>query len=162
MSKLQELTQFLKAHLPERLFHQEFASEMDSIEYLRAHKVISENQYQLQIQRYSAVISWGRFPYRDVDAGVIGALIEAFLAEHLIENEFYPQIELTEPTMDVDIIDDEVAIVVIEVQLYDPVVLIEDENGIIPLNGKKWRLDKSSITFAEEWDLVTKRGDDEG
>lgn len=146
MSKLQQLTDFLKKNLPEGVCSVEFSSEMDSIQFIPAQRDLGNGQYRMHIQQYDALISWGRFPYKRVDPRYIGLLIEAWLNE----NDDVDDIQLDLKPFDMDIeINDNTAIVVVEIQMAEYVNMREDENGIVPMDGKRWTLCEPEIWFAE-------------
>lgn len=158
MTRLQKLTAFLRANLPEPVFATEFSSEMDDIEFKPAHSDLGEDdlgneQYQMLTQEYDAVISWGRWPYRDVDARYIPILIEAWHQE--LETDFTePDFECEQPSMSVDVIDDNIAMVIVTIKLSDALVLKEDEKGLVPFNGKRWSLANPEVLFAENIDVI--------
>lgn len=151
MSKLQRLTQFLKANLPERVWKTEFTSEMDEIQFIPAQKEVGLDQYQMLIQKFEAVIAWGRFPYRELDPRYIPLLINAWLAEQ--DNALgESNIEQELPSMTVDV-DEDTAVVVVTLALAEPIVMKEDTTGIVPFDGKKWSIVDPQIGFAEHADI---------
>ena len=153
MSKLQSLTNFLKANLPERVCKVEFTSEMDEIQFIPAHKEVGIDQYQMMIQQFDAVIGWGRFPYRDLDPRYIPLLIYAWLSEQ--DNELGDSnLEQEPPSMTVDV-DEETAVVVVTISLAEPIVVKEDPNGIVPFGGKKWSIVDAEIWFAEHAEIYS-------
>ncbi|HGN0432481.1 TPA: phage tail protein [Proteus mirabilis] len=158
MTRLQKLTAFLRANLPESVFATEFSSEMDEVVFSMAHDDQGEDeagkkQYQILTQEYDAVIAWGRWPYREIDVRYIPVLIEAWRQE--LETDFTePDFDEEPPKMDVDVIDDYIAVVVVTIKLSDAIVLKEDENGIVPFDGKRWSLANPEVLFAENIDVI--------
>ncbi|MGO3882261.1 MAG: phage tail protein [Proteus vulgaris] len=159
MTRLQKLTAFLRENLPESLFATEFSSEMDEVVFSMAHDDQGEDeagnkQYQILTQEYEAVIAWGRWPYRKIDARYIPVLIEAW--HQNLETDFTePDFEYEQPTMNIDVIDDEIAMIVVSIKLSDAIVLKEDENGMVPLDDKRWSLANPEVLFAENIDVIT-------
>ncbi|MCC8375363.1 phage tail protein [Photorhabdus sp. HUG-39] len=148
MSKLHHLTAFLRENLPERLCKIEFTSEMDEIRFIPAQRDLGLGQYQMFIQQYEAVIAWGRFPYREFDPRYVPLLIDVWLTEQ--GNELGDaNLEPERPAMTVEV-DEETAVVVVSLSLSEPVVMREDKNGIVPFEGKRWRLADTEIWFAEK------------
>lgn len=153
MTRFQSLTAFLRANLPASVFATEFSSEMDEIIFKRAHNDLGENQYQILTQEYDAVIAWGRWPYNDIDARYIPVLIEAWYQE--LETDFTePDFDDEPPSISVDVIDDYIAMVVVNIKLSEAIVLKEDENGIVPFDGKRWSLANPEVLFAENIDVI--------
>ncbi|EPJ4280585.1 TPA: phage tail protein [Proteus mirabilis] len=153
MTRLQKLTAFLRANLPEPVFATEFSSEMDNITFKRAHNDLGEKQYQILTQEYDAVIAWGRWPYREIDTRYIPVLIEAWYQD--LETDFTePDFDDEPPTIDVDVIDDDIAMVVVTLKLSDAIVLKEDEKGLVPFDGKRWSLANPEVLFAENIDVI--------
>ncbi|WP_368924915.1 phage tail protein [Providencia sp. 1709051003] len=153
MSKLQSLTKFLKANLPERVCQVEFTSETDEIQFIRAHKDLGLDQYQMMIRQCDALISWGRFPYRQIHPDYIPLLIDAWASEQ--DNELgNSNIEQEPPSMTVDV-DDETAVIVVSISFAEPVVMKEDPNGIVPFDGKRWSLANTEFGYAEHAEIYS-------
>lgn len=152
MSKLQQLTDFLKKNLPDGVCTVEFSSEMDSIQFITAQRDLGNGQYQMHIQQYSAVIAWGRFPYKKVDPRYIGILIDAWLNENDDIDDL--QLDLDRPSMNVDVNDEHQAVVIVELQLAESVTMREDKNGIVPMDGKRWTLCDPTHWVAEEYEIT--------
>ena len=157
MTRLQKLTAFLRANLPESLFATEFSSEMDELVFKRAHRDLGKDesnkeQYQILTQEYDAVIAWGSWPYREIDTRYIPVLIEAWYQE-LKTDLTEPDFDDEPPTIDVDV-DEDIAMVVVTLKLSDAIVLKEDENGLVPFDGKRWSLANPEVLFAENIDVI--------
>lgn len=153
MTKLQSLTHFLKANLPERVCQVEFTSEMDEIQFIRAHKNLGLNQYQMMIRQCDALISWGRFPYREIHPDYIPLLIDAWASEQ--DNELGDSNIVQEPpSMTVDV-DDETAVVIVSISFSEPVVMKEDPHGIVPFDGKRWSITNTQIGYAEHAEIYS-------
>ena len=155
MSKLQQLTDFLKKNLHEGVCSVEFSSEMDSIQFIPAQRDLGNGQYRMHIQQYDAVIAWGRFPYKQVDPRYIGILIDAWLNETDDIDDI--QLDLDRPSMDVDVIDEHQAVVIIQLQLAENVNMREDENGIVPMDGRRWVLCEPEYWVAEDSEIIGSR-----
>lgn len=151
MSKLKQLTDFLKKNLPDGVCAVEFSSEMDSIQFIPAQRDLGNGQYRMHIQQYDAVIAWGRFPYKQVDPRYIGILVDAWLNESDDIDDI--QLDLARPSMDVDVIDEHQAVVIIQLQLAENVNMREDKKGIVPMDGKRWTLCDPEHWVAEEADI---------
>lgn len=153
MNKLQSLTKFLKENLPQRVCSIEFKSEMDEIQYIRAHRDLGLDQYQMMIRQSEAVISWGRFPYREIHPDYIPVLIDAWASEQ--DNELGDSnIEQEPPSMIVEV-DDETAVIIVSISLSEPVVMKEDPSGYVPFDGKRWSLVSTQFWYAEHADVYS-------
>ncbi|WP_340618518.1 phage tail protein [Xenorhabdus entomophaga] len=148
MSKLQQLTAFLRENLPERICETEFSSEMDEIRFIPAQRDLGLGQYQFFIQQYEAIIAWGRFPYRECDPRNIPLLIDIWLTE---QGDGFNEanVEQERPALTVEV-DDNTAVVVVSLSLAEPVVIREDPQGMIPFDGKRWSLADAEVWFAEQ------------
>lgn len=133
----------------------EFSSEMDSIQFIPAQRDLGNGQYRMHIQQYSAVIAWGRFPYKQTDPRYIGILIDAWLNETDDIDDI--QLDLNRPSMDVDVNDEHQAVVVVELQLAENVNMREDEGGIVPMDGRRWTLCEPENWIAEEAEITGSR-----
>ncbi|CVA41824.1 phage tail protein [Serratia marcescens] len=150
MSKLETLTAFLQANLPARVANLGFSSDMEEVSFINAQKDLGLNQYQMAVMEYEAVLSWGRFPYRQFDPRNLCALLLAWLIENadqgLIEQGFEPVL----PELAIVVTDDKTALVEIALKMAEPLTLTQDEEGLIPFDGKRWRLADPEIWWALE------------
>ncbi|WP_092510873.1 phage tail protein [Xenorhabdus mauleonii] len=154
MSKLQQLTIFLRENLPECISKTEFTSEMGKISFIQAQKDLGLGQYQMFIQKYNAMMTWRNFPHKACDPRYIPLLIDAWLME---QNDTPGTSILAQerPTMTVKTsvnegtANEETAIVMVSLPLSETVIMREDKNGIVPFDGKRWLLATPEIWFAE-------------
>lgn len=139
MSQIDSLTDFFKQHMPPRAM-QSFSSEIDGMKTLPAAKDYGLGQRRLSIIRYDAVLSWERYPFREYDPRTLMALLEAWLAG--TERELLWQAGITDadPDWDIGVIDDKSAVVVVTLPMAEELVIVQDEHGVIPLEGMMWRL----------------------
>ncbi|STB15101.1 P2 phage tail completion protein R (GpR) [Citrobacter freundii] len=107
-------------------------------------------QYRQAVIRYDAVISWQRFPYRLCPPQLLMSLLAAWLDE--ADRELLDEVGLTEaePDWDVSVEDEETATIVLTVPMAEELVIREDENGVIPWQGKRW-----SLVNPEVWIAIT-------
>ncbi|MHA3541208.1 phage tail protein [Yersinia enterocolitica] len=146
MSKLQSLTAFVQGNLPQRLRKLEFNSDMDELRFIPAQRDLGLDQYQLALMQFDAVLSWGRFPYRDYDPRNLCALLLVWMIENT--PDYGPEPEL--PSIDIDVIDDKTATVVVSMGLTESLSIKKDEAGDIPFQGAKWRLTDPELWLATE------------
>jgi len=152
MTQLDELYRFVDSNLPDRLMDTTGADAwMDDIELIHAAKAMGlneqgKNQRRIQVRRYNATLAWERWPYRQYDPDVLFSLVDVWLIEH--SNEHYNKLELDPPAVFVQLMDDGNAIITITVPLADDIVLVEDENGVIPLQGKLYSVAPAQVSVA--------------
>lgn len=149
MSQLDALTTFVTQNLPKRVM-QGFDSFMDEISFISAQRDLGEGQYQLAVMQFDAVLSWDRWPYRECDPRNLCALLLVWLTEQDEQPFMDAGLDRELPALDVDVDDQGTAIVVVSIKLAESLAIIEDDNGIIPFDGKKWRLTEPEIWFATE------------
>lgn len=153
MSKLKSLTDFLKANLPPRTCDIEFLSEADEIQYISAHRDLGLEQYQMLIKQTSAIISWGRFPYREINPDYIPLLIDAW--KSIQDDELGDSnIEQSPPSLTVEV-DEITAVIIVDITFSEPLVVKEDQNGIVPFDGKRWSLVNTEFGYAEHAEIYS-------
>ena len=147
MTQLADLTGFIEANLPPRA-RVPFTSDMDDISLLPCVRALGRGQICTQVRKYTAYLRWDAWPYRELDPDLVFSLVESWLNDH--GGELRETVAPGNPDVDVEVDDEnEVAWMEISLPLADPVVLIEDENGPIPRNGKRYRLGEPEIWVAE-------------
>lgn len=160
MSLINQLTLFLKENLPPELFRgQKFTSFTDSIELKRQFKVITKEKLeQLQggIITYDAVLEFEDWPYRNINPQLLFLLVNVWI-EQLPDSDNY---EINEnPTLDVDVVDEQTADITVSVKVTENLYMIEDEKGQIPFKGKRYRIDNPVIWYnPENIEVITENG----
>lgn len=149
MSQLDALTTFVTQNLPSRVM-QGFDSFMDEISFISAQRDLGEGQYQLAVMQFDAVLSWERWPYRECDPKNLCALLLVWQTEQDEQPFMDAGLDRELPTLDVDVIDQDTATVVVSVKGASSLTIVEDGNGIIPFDGKRWRLAEPEIWVATE------------
>ncbi|WP_086112527.1 phage tail protein [Xenorhabdus beddingii] len=147
MSKLQQLTAFLRENLPEFICETDFSSEVEEIRFIQAQRDLGLGQYQMFIQKYKAVIKWASFPSKEHDPRYIPLLIDAWLTGQ--DDEFGNVAQEQERPMMTVKTNEETTAIVVSLSLSEPVIMREDKNGIVPFDGKRWLLASPEIWFAE-------------
>ena len=146
MSLIHELTTFLKENLPTPIFRgQKFSSFMDNLEIDRCFSLITNSPAQQLIcakLKYDAVITFDEFPYRTYDPALVFALVMAWLESKNSNDERFDGIN---PDIDVSENDEQTAYLMISVPLFEEITLIENENGSIPHNGRRYQLGATDI-----------------
>ncbi|EOD4100859.1 TPA: phage tail protein [Yersinia enterocolitica] len=145
MSQIESLTAFLTENLPERAM-QQFESAIDSASIMTVPKGLGLDQRRLGIFRYHAVLNWGAFPYRICAPAEVYALVLVWLDSY--RNEIYDELELAEPTVDIEFDEENSSPLEIVVELADSINIRVDENGSIPFKGQRWSLVNPEIMIA--------------
>ncbi|MFS7361454.1 phage tail protein [Rahnella inusitata] len=149
VSQLDSLTAFLKGCVPKRAM-QSFTSEMTSLKTIPAGKSMGMEQERLSVIRYDAELIWERFPFRECDPRLMMALLEVWLASDSAERELFSQVGITnaDPDWDIELIDEETAIVTVTVPMAEQLIIVPDDKGAIPYQGKQYRLADAEIWTA--------------
>ncbi len=146
MSKLHSLTVFVQDNLPQRLRKLEFNSDMDALRFIPAQRDLGLDQYQLALMQFDAVLSWGRFPYRDYDPRNLCAWLLVWMIENAPDHGPVPEL----PSIDIDVIDDKTAMVVVSMGITESLSIAKDPAGDIPFMGARWRLTDPQLWLATE------------
>ncbi|MEX3171577.1 phage tail protein [Serratia quinivorans] len=146
MSQLSELTAFMTERLPPRV--RGFDSWMDNQKLTPALKNLGKGQRRIGITTYDGVLEWDKFPYRELDPAVLFALVLSWLMEGA--NDARSDLNLDNPDVEVELYDEESALVTITVPLVDEIVLLPNSNGEIPLDGESWGVVDPTYDHAEE------------
>ncbi|MFV7361054.1 phage tail protein [Citrobacter portucalensis] len=146
-TQLDSLTAFFRANVPPRA-QQGFSSLMDEMRVVPAAKDLGQGQYRQAVIRYSALLSWERFPYRLCAPQLLVALMEAWLDDY--GSEVMDELGITdaEPDWDISVEDEETATVVLTMPLVEELVIKQDGNGAIPWRGERWSLAEPEVWTA--------------
>ena len=148
-SQLELLTSFIKSEMPPRAM-QSFTSEMTGLKTIPAARDMGLGQVQLSVIRYDAELIWERFPYRECDPRLLMALLEVWQATDTEDRDLFGQVGITnaDPDWDIELIDEEAAIVSVTVPMAERLIIVPDENGQIPYQGGRYRLADPEIWTA--------------
>ncbi|WP_413740829.1 phage tail protein [Sodalis sp. RH18] len=147
MSQLTELTTFLKTHLPERV--KEFDSYMDEIRLVMGRKDGDRNREQTRIglTTYDGVVMWDKWPYRVCDPAHLYALVLIWRDEHAAD--VMDDTGVADPDLDVEVVDEESAIINITIPMAEEILIQPDPDGTIPYAGRMWQIATPLIDIAE-------------
>lgn len=155
MSQLESLTAFITANLPPEAM-QMFESAMEDCEITRSTKALGLEQRRIGVLRYNARLSWDDFPYRRCSLGTVYALVLAWIEEHA--NELREDLNLPDPTVDPEFVDESSCILGIVVAMADPIIIRPDEAGGVPMKGRRWEVIDPEIWTASEAEYITQHG----
>lgn len=148
-SQLESLTSFINSEMPPRAM-QSFSSEMTGLKTIPAARDMGLGQVQLSVIRYDTELIWERFPYRECDPRLLMALLEVWQAIDTQDRDLFGQVGITnaDPDWDIELIDEEAAIVSVTVPMAERLIIVPDENGQIPYQGGRYRLADPEIWTA--------------
>ncbi len=148
MQKLALLTSFL-VNL-DLVAAEQIDTWVENPKVLPSGKMMGNGQLILCRQTYDAVISIERYPHHRHPAELLFAQVCAWLIENDTDRD-----EIAAPDTDVDVLDNYVADVEMTISFEEDIAVVEDENGPIHFQEKRYRLAAFEIDYAEEGDLKT-------
>ena len=146
---LQGLNQHLSQAIPERL-HKHFECWMEDVELTLQPKNQGQG-FDIGYMQYTAVFSFERFPFKKVHPSIVMVNVLAWLDDN---DEFRDQFKLVNPTFDVEPESDDTVIMTLEVELIEPLMVIEDPSGDIVWRGKRWINAPYEIWEAEHISII--------
>jgi len=158
MTLLDSLTEFVKSNMPKRAM-EGFESLMDEVRFVPAQRDLGAGQYRLSIMQYTVTLEWARFPFRIYDPHIAMALVQVWYMTEGAKAMGDINMDWELPEIDVELRGDETAIVLITGTLSEPMDLLEDPDGPIPFDERRWRLEKSSVWVAEQATMFVGNGD---
>jgi hypothetical protein len=152
-TKLQELCEFLLSNLKPIVK----ANNMDAWQERGTLIINGEDKgqggYQVAKWKYTAVIAIENFPHKKIDAYNVLAMVAAYLIDNDSERDNY---SLDDPEIDIDVISNDNAMVIIEVMLIDNIELIPDSQGPIIFNGQRFCVATATFDLAEDVNVAVK------
>lgn len=132
----------------------DFDSWVDNPDLKSTSKQMGNGCIEICRHTYKAVFYIERFPHKRHDP----ALLYAHISSWLMENDTN-RFDNSEATVAIDpvILDAETAEITIDIDFAESITAVEDVNGTILLNGKKWKLADADIWVAEQGDIVDVR-----
>lgn len=146
---LQGLNQHLSCTIDARL-HQHFECWMEDIQL----KFAPKNQglgRDIGWMEYTAVFSFEQFPFKKQNPAVVMANTMAWLSDH---DEYRDRYNLSDPSFDIEPESDDTVIMTLEVEMTEPLMVIEDPDGEIYWEGKRWANAPYEIWSAEHIDVI--------
>lgn len=147
---LQGLNQHLSRTIEPRL-HQYIECWMEDIELKFAPKDHGLGR-NIGWLTYTAVFSFERFPFKTHSPAVVMANTLAWLDDH---DEFRERHDLSDPNFDIEPESDDAVIMTLEVEMTEPLMLLEDEQGDIYWDGKRWTNAPYEVWQAEHIEVLS-------
>lgn len=102
------------------------------------------NQIEVCLLKYTAVVDIDGWPHATRPVEALFVALALFLDKHPAEKNAR---QLPKHSIDFEIVDDNIADIQISVDVKEPLYIVEDEQGEIEANDKRWRLlDEPSVT----------------
>ena len=102
----------------------------------------------LLVMRYDAEFYWERFPFKKFGVATLYAMLGAWLMDYDNRDEY----DLADPEVDVTIEDENNAELLITVEFREPIMVVEDPDGLIELSGKTYKIAPYEIWVAENFE----------
>ncbi|NOH82841.1 hypothetical protein F0249_03385 [Vibrio sp. 03-59-1] len=146
---LQGLNQHLSSTIDARL-HQHFECWMEDIQLKFAPKDQGLGR-DIGWMEYTAVFSFEQFPFKKQNPAVVMANTMAWLYDH---DEYRDRYNLSDPSFDIEPESDDTVIMTLEVEMTEPLMVVEDPKGEIHWEGKRWSNAPYEIWSAEHIDVI--------
>ncbi|EIE5865649.1 phage tail protein [Vibrio alginolyticus] len=149
-TKLEHLTDYIVSHLNSSVLDNKIEAWQERAAIVVDGEDRGNGGHIAAYWRYEAIISIEEFPHRLLDPRNVFALLACWLADYDRERDIH---ELDDPEITVDVINEESADVLIEIEMMEPIEMIPDEQGLITWRNKKYRVQAVPIDVAEEYEL---------
>ncbi len=133
-TKLEHLTDYIVSHLNSSVLDNKIEAWQERAAIVVDGEDRGNGGHIAAYWRYEAIISIEEFPHRLLDPRNVFALLACWLADYDRERDIH---ELDDPEITVDVINEESADVLIEIEMMEPIEMIPDEQGLITLAQSK-------------------------
>ena len=145
----QQLTDFLLTKLPKR-YHGNFYSWMENGKLVNQGKQVTNNGIEICHIQYDGILFFNEFPFKEISPAYLMALIQILLNEN---DDMRDCLENYETPFDIEIINDDVADMSFTISFQEPLTAIEDKNGELDIDNKKYSLSTIDVWIAKEIEL---------
>jgi len=145
-TKLQQLTAFLLTSLSPVIKANDIDAWQERGTLVLNGSDNGNGSFQVAKWKYSAVIAIEKFPHRKIDPYNLLAMVSAFLLDSDWPRDEH---DLEDPELDIEVISNDNATILIEVMLIDDIDLIPHEQGPIIFNGQRFNVSLDSMYIAE-------------
>ncbi|MUK91563.1 phage tail protein [Aliivibrio fischeri] len=149
-TKLEHLTEYIVSHLNSSVLDNKIDSWQERAAIVVDGEDLGNGGYVAAYWRYEAVISIEEFPHQKLDPRNLFALVACWLSDCDSDRDIN---ELADPEISVDVISDEAADVLIEIEMMEAIQMIPDEAGLITWRGNRYRVQTVPIDVAEEYEM---------
>lgn len=145
---LQGLAQRLNQIIPERQ-HKHIECWMENVELMLCPKNQGLGR-DIGLISYSAVFSFERFPFKKIDPAMVIANVMAWLMDNDVHRDKF---NLNDPSFDVESESDDTVVMSLELEFVEPLMVVEDADGLIYWDEKQWSLAPYEVWVAEYGDV---------
>jgi len=157
-TQLQQLTEFLLSSLKPYVKANSIDAWQEGGTLILSSEDLGNGGYQVAKWKHRAVIFIENFPHLKVAPYNLLAMLAAFLLD---SNWPRDELGLEDPTLDIDVVSNDNATVIIEVELLDNIDLLPDENGPVLFNGSRYSVALVPVYIAEEINVQVAPGGDQ-
>lgn len=104
----------------------------------------------IMVMTYDAEIHFETFPFKKFDPATLYAILGAWLMDYDSRDEY----ELADPDVQIAIEDENNAELLITVEFREPIMVVEDPDGLIELRGKTYKIAPYEIWVAENFEMA--------
>lgn len=148
--RYQQLTDYLKSKLPQS-YRRSLYSWMENGRLIDQGGQCTATGIEILHVRYDAVLFFDEFPYHEISAHYVMALIQLWLNEN---DPLRQVLDLSETPFDLDIVDDKTADLQFTVTFQEPLTAVDDPKGALLVDGNRYRLDEIEIDYATDVDVI--------
>lgn len=143
---LKALNEFLERKLG-RAISKKMTAEMGRSELQLTTKNMGQG-LNLLVMIYDAEFYFERFPFKKFSTATLYAMLGAWL----MDNDNRDEYDLADPEVEVTIEDENNAELLITVEFREPIMVVEDPDGLIELGGKNYIIAPYEIWVAENFE----------
>ncbi|TCJ98825.1 tail completion protein R (GpR) [Volucribacter psittacicida] len=148
--KYQQLTQHILTKLPIR-YRNHFYSWIENGSLLNQGKNVTEQGVEIAHIKYDAVLFFDEFPYREISASYLMAIIQLWLNDN---DEMRDILDEYEIKFELDIVDEKIADLTFTIEFLEKLTALEDVQGNLSINNKPYRLSEIEIYIANDFSMT--------
>lgn len=150
---LRRLAEYLKEKLGKGIC-KKMSTEMGATELQLTTKNMgtSGQGMNIMVMQYDCNITFEDFPFYKFDPAVLYALVGTWLMEH---DDTRDDFDLPDPDVEIVVEDNDTAEIDFSIEFREPIMVVEDPNGLIEYRGKKYKIAPYEIWLAENFEQET-------
>ncbi|BBF16026.1 hypothetical protein CHBNV3_10290 [Haemophilus influenzae] len=113
-------------------------------------KQVTNNGIEICHIQYDGILFFNEFPFKEISPAYLMALIQIWLNEN---DDMRDCLDNYETPFDIEIINDDVADMSFTISFQEPLTAIEDKNGELDIDNKKYSLSTIDVWIAKEIEL---------
>ena len=149
-TKLQHLTRYLIESLKTSVLDNKIDAWQENITLIVNGEDCGNGGIRIARWKYNSVISIESYPQNLLDPRYLLSAVACWISEHDHQRTDYG---LSHPSISIDYLDDATVDVSIELELFEDIEMIPDDNGILSYIGQRYRVENAHIYIAEEFEI---------